>query len=305
MPRDRSPWRNVHFVDASNGSTLGGCYQKGSLTEETLIWILGNVLLVVEGDLVVRHQETNRTIVPSAQPVLPGTYEISASGTVHITNEPWVARIISTSISGRENAFVRGVRRRDQNCVISGEVNELAPWNDFTGLQAAHVFPLAKESLWIDNNYRRWITNIDEDSLESGINSIQNGLLMLESFHTRFDQYMFSVNPDDDYKITTFLPNSWGIDGRVLEPACRKPSGPDRVSDELLRWHFWQSVLANMRGSGEPLFETDFPSGRDQMAVLATEPYGKERLEMEVSERLKRAAHEVTSIQPVTVIFKG
>lgn len=30
----------------------------------------------------------------------------------------------------------------------------------------------------------------------SKINSIQNGLLMSRTLHTRFDQYLFSVNPD-------------------------------------------------------------------------------------------------------------
>jgi hypothetical protein len=30
----------------------------------------------------------------------------------------------------------------------------------------------------------------------SSINSIQNGLLMSETVHSRFDQYLFSINPD-------------------------------------------------------------------------------------------------------------
>jgi hypothetical protein len=42
-----------------------------------------------------------------------------------------------------------------------------------------------------------------------------------------------------------------------------------------------------MRGGGEPIFETDFPGGTDMMAALRTEPYGKERFEMELESRLK------------------
>jgi hypothetical protein len=38
-----------------------------------------------------------------------------------------------------------------------------------------------------------------------------------------------------------------------------------RLTDELLRWHFKQDVLANMRGAGEPIFEHDFPPGSDIM----------------------------------------
>jgi hypothetical protein len=44
-----------------------------------------------------------------------------------------------------------------------------------------------------------------------------------------------------------------------------------------------------MRGVGEPIFETDFPSGSDMMATLRDEPYGKERFEMELATRLKLA----------------
>lgn len=46
---------------------------------------------------------------------------------------------------------------------------------------------------------------------------------------------------------------------------CHDPADPHRVSDELLRWYFRQSVLANMKGAGEPVFEHDFPLGTDMM----------------------------------------
>jgi len=48
------------------------------------------------------------------------------------------------------------------------------------------------------------------------------------------------------------------LDGRVLGPVCRDSNNVRRVSDEPLRWHYRQSVLANMRGAGEPIFEHDF-----------------------------------------------
>jgi len=52
-----------------------------------------------------------------------------------------------------------------------------------------------------------------------------------------------------------------GLDGKTLDFVCRDPANPHRVSDQLLRWHFRQSVLANVRGAGEPIFEHDFPPG--------------------------------------------
>jgi hypothetical protein len=221
-----------------------------------------------------------------------------------VSDEAWFSRLISHAVSGQEDAFRTGVRARDGKCVISGEVNDLAPWENWAGFQASHVFPLEHESLWIQYDYGRWITNMDGVVGSSKINSTQNGLLMSTNLHERFDQYLFSINPDvsilelelvlviltlqkDGYKIISFAPNSWGIDGRILDPVCRNQDNPDRISDEVLRWHFRQSVLANMRGGGEPLFETDFPGGTDMMATLRSEPYGKERFEMELASRLK------------------
>ncbi|KAJ5243868.1 hypothetical protein N7489_003964 [Penicillium chrysogenum] len=100
------------------------------------------------------------------------------------------------------------------------------------------------ENLWIE--------------CDSKINSIQNGLLMDAALHILFDQYFFSINPDDGYEIVTFVPNHWQIDGRGLGPVCRRSNDPNHVGDNFLRWHFRQSVLANMRGTGETIFETDF-----------------------------------------------
>lgn len=57
----------------------------------------------------------------------------------------------------------------------------------------------------------------------------------------------------------------------------RNLAHPYRVCDELLRWHFRQSVLANMRGAGEPAFEHDFPPGMDIMKGIREGPRAKER----------------------------
>ena len=79
------------------------------------------------------------------------------------------------------------------------------------------------------------------------------------------------------------------LDGRTLNPICRNPADPHRVSDKLLRWHFRQSVFANMRGAGEPIFEHDFPGGTDMIKEICKGSYAKERLEMEFAMRLRGA----------------
>ncbi|KAK9364539.1 hypothetical protein V1509DRAFT_656132 [Lipomyces kononenkoae] len=200
---------------------LGGFYRKGSLTEASMVWILGNVLLVVEHQWSVRHRSSGRTIRLSSDPVL------IPPGNIRVSDEAWIARLISHSVS-------------DEKCLISA------------GFQAAHVFPLEYESLWIQFNYRRWIINMDSANL-----------------HTRFDQYLFSINPDDCHKIITFAPNHWGIDGKILGIIA---------------------IMYQMTCCGGTFDIASLLTCEAQGSLflrLRVEPYGKERLEMELGSRLK------------------
>ena len=63
-------------------------------------------------------------------------------------------------------------------------------------------------------------------------------------------------------------------------------NNPQRPVDQLLRWHFRQAVLANMRGAGEPIFEHDFPPGSDIVGQILSGPKAAERMEFEVFSRL-------------------
>ncbi|KAK9357195.1 hypothetical protein V1504DRAFT_399056, partial [Lipomyces starkeyi] len=104
--------------------------------------------------------------------------------------------------------------------------------------------------------------------------------------HELFDGFYFSINPDDGYKITCFDEDNMGLDGRILDPVCRDPNNDLSARDELLRWHFRQAVLANMREAGEPSFETDFPPGTDMMGEILSGPAAAKRMEAELSSRL-------------------
>jgi len=64
----------------------------------------------------------------------------------------------------------------------------------WTGLQAAHIFPIAYEGHWIEYNF---ISLISLPPVKGGnINSVQNGLLLRSDMHQQFDNYEFSINPD-------------------------------------------------------------------------------------------------------------
>ena len=61
---------------------------------------------------------------------------------------------------------------------------------------------------------------------------------------------------------------------------------PQRPRYELLKWHFRQAVLINMRGAGEPVFEHDFPPGSDIMGTILEGPKAAERMEFELFSRV-------------------
>ena len=81
---------------------------------------------------------------------------------------------------------------RDGRCVITH--TPCISINNWTGLRASHVFPLAYEKTFIESNSSRWITNLGEG--ETGINSCQNGLLLAATVHQLFDMYQIAIDPD-------------------------------------------------------------------------------------------------------------
>jgi len=75
----------------------------------------------------------------------------------------------------------------------------------------------------------------------------------------------------------------YDIAGRHLDQTFT--DNPLRPPDELLRWHFRQAVLVNLKGAGEPSFETDFPASSDVMGEIMRGPKAGERMEFELFSR--------------------
>lgn len=82
------------------------------------------------------------------------------------------------------------------------------------------------------------------------------------------------------------MPDPLGVDNRTLDPRCWDPQNPDRVSDELLRWHHRQAVLAHMKGAGQNSWETGFEDGTDVIGEILEGPDAAERMEAELFTRL-------------------
>ncbi|KAF2183590.1 hypothetical protein K469DRAFT_667810 [Zopfia rhizophila CBS 207.26] len=283
MPIDRSGGRNVHIYDSGDPTTvLGGLILANGVTNANFHSMM-EILFVFTGTFFLQDEGSTK-IEKDDHPLQPGKYFIVAADSFYINNEPWLVRTISHATGTRTQTFCDAVRSRDRRCVVSGREVLGADYNNWLGFEAAHIFPLAYEGYWNDNNYGRWITIPPADPTKGSINSVQNGLLLDSSIHQDFDGYCFSVNPDDNYKIVFFSFDSRGLSGKHLDQ--RLLNDPQRPIDQLLRWHFRQAVLANMRGAGEPIFEHDFPPGSDIVGDILHGPKAAERMEYELFSRL-------------------
>jgi hypothetical protein len=100
--------------------------------------------------------------------------------------------MISQHTGTRVQAFTDAVRLRDRRCVITGREAIRSYHGNWTGFEAAHIFPLAFEGLWKDFSYDRWIsTPPNGGEIEGGkINSVQNGILLDSAIHQDFDMFL-------------------------------------------------------------------------------------------------------------------
>jgi hypothetical protein len=146
------------------------------------------------------------------------------------------------------------------------------------------------------------------DQGPASINSVQNGLLLRSDIHSRFDHYDFAINPDvcvepslvhnyvdmifsqNGYRIVDFTEGG-RLDGHMLwinqnvEPRYRP-------SDALLREHFKQCVLANVKGADQQKedwmdLEDDHDLGNlSDWGQRIGGDEGPSRLELELASRL-------------------
>jgi HNH endonuclease len=198
----RSAVWDVHVYGSNDPTTvIGGlCLTPGvtnanfyAMTE--IIVIFSETSLQDENEVVFLRDENEIKIERDDHPLQPGKYYIVATSSFQLNNEPWLVRTISHATGSRVAAFCEAVRSRDRQCIISGiTVPTFRGTSFWDGFEAAHIFPLAYEGHWIDQNYGRWITI--PLSTGGSINSVQNGLLLSSEIHQLFDAYAISINPD-------------------------------------------------------------------------------------------------------------
>lgn len=273
------------WIGGNLDGPIGGLQCVDGLTNVDLLQMV-SILLITSSDRVVQDAH-GAVITENDDPVQPGDYIVSAN-TVEVNDEMVYTRASSIATGERVREFREAVQERDKRCVVS-KLENLNVEYGWAGFEAAHIFPLAYEQQWHENSYGRWISMVPAQGGE--INSVQNGLLLTSSLHQLFDQYFFTINPDNGFKVVLFMPadtfriGKEKLDGRLLN----HPAGP---SVQLLRWHFRQAVLANMRGAGEPIFEHDFQPGGDTMGEIMQGPKPAEHMQFQLFNRL--ASHMET-----------
>ncbi|PYI09742.1 hypothetical protein BO78DRAFT_415302 [Aspergillus sclerotiicarbonarius CBS 121057] len=227
----------------------------------------------------------------------PGKYAVlSRSGRplgVHVTDEQPIRRVLtpqppSSRLRANQAHFRDTLQRRDGGCVITGRRG--SPEEPWLGMIAAHIYPVSRLTSWNQNGYSRWVTDTTDPRLiaPNGLFSAQNGLLLDSTTHSFFDRFKVAHG----HKVVVFTRDSQQVGGRVLSPTTR-PSR-DRnltVSDDLLRWHFHQAILTNMKGSGERQWDLDYAGGDPMNIILAHEDAG-DIMEAELATRLGAYAGE-------------
>ncbi|KAH8154384.1 uncharacterized protein LAJ45_00911 [Morchella importuna] len=279
---NRSLGRDIHIYAASDptGPVLGGLILTNGVTNVNL-YSMVDIILILSS--IYHLQDARRSQLDrDDNPLQPGNYYVVTDGSISINDETCLTRTISLGTGTRVASFRNAVRDRDRRCVITGEDAVNADLGSWRGFEAAHIFPLAYLHHWNANNLGSLISIESTDG--EFINSVQNGMLLRSDIHVLFDGYEVSINPDDGYKIVCFLRDSKGIAGKHLDERFR--GDPRRPVDDLLRWHFRQAVLANVRSVGEPIFEVDFPPGSDMIGEILSGPKAGERMQYELFSRL-------------------
>ncbi|PUU76588.1 hypothetical protein B9Z19DRAFT_1129576 [Tuber borchii] len=193
------------------------------------------------------HRRSEQLVPRDNEPLQEGTYYTSMMGTVTISDELVVTSMEAIDTGRRCRFFPDAVRQRDRGCAITGTVAELGHHGVWWSFEAAHIYPLAYQGHWDEKNYDRWVKILPANGSDTKLNSIQNGILLRRDIHSHFDAYDVSINLDDHYGITCFSPALLGLNiaGRHLDQTFLDKK--NRPTDQILRWHFRQAVLVNMR----------------------------------------------------------
>ncbi|PUU84244.1 hypothetical protein B9Z19DRAFT_1060352 [Tuber borchii] len=258
----RAIGRNVYIFDPRDpGTILGGLMVTNGMTNTNFYSMVEIIFIFTTDYTLHRGQKSGPTIKRDDNPLQEGSYFVVTSGSLTINSEHWLIRADSLDPGPPTAEFCNSIRNRDRRCVISGARASSIHRGYWAGFSVTHIFPLAHEKYWNIHNYGSSISTLPKSG--RSIDSVQNGILLRSDIRCHFESYLVSINPDDNYKIVFFQDDNFGITDTHLSNLEAFLADPQRPLDQLLRWHYRQAVLANVRGQGELLFECHFPRDPD------------------------------------------
>lgn len=282
-----------------NGNILSSFWQYGIIDWELFYNCLRSVISSNEDWAVFRYEaatpgQHGASYPPSPKIPEPGTYILlRPDGTpIKVGWTTLAARVRHPTLSNtatQTEHYRSRVRARDPCCLISGLP---AVRGDYSRLKAAHIFPREHDIQWVSRGFPSRITDpapLAEVGGPAKIDSIQNVLLLRSDLRDAWDSYEFGVNPDRGYVVTPFVAGYDDIAGKVLK--LDHIQDPDlRPLDDLLRDHFLQGVLKNMKGGGEPTWDHEDALGGGGMDLSRQDIWGgttgRQHLEFELAHRL-------------------
>lgn len=117
------------------------------------------------------------------------------TGKIRVTDERPIFRALSRASTPLTDKFREQVRERDGMCVIT-KVKKSPRSLSWATFHAAHISPVAHENLLSEDDALRNSITVKNSPRESGIHSVQNGILLAGHVHSLFDLFQISVNPD-------------------------------------------------------------------------------------------------------------
>ncbi|PWN88803.1 hypothetical protein FA10DRAFT_268942 [Acaromyces ingoldii] len=311
MAAPPSPSRNVFVF--SREEEIAGFWQHGNVSKGRFrewleyCWRFEQGGSPVAWSLAERCDPANlqvrRVICPSADKEMakeampPGTFDVLSDGTwqpvdhvstSHVYHRRTISLNSSSPSSSKSITFADRIRARDRKCLITGLTTIHRSW---TRLHAAHIFARAHLDRWRTLGFDDLVDDTGRQLGDAKIDSVQSGLLLRADLHAAFNAHEFAVDVDNDYAIFDFTA-AGGEHGGRLDLDHLEPGSSERPLDALLRDHFWQAVLANVRGAPEVHDEepdddwTNPDTLRMDNDALHRTETGRLRLELELGSRL-------------------
>lgn len=254
----------IRFIDGFL-AMHGGFYASPNLTNAELSKMI-RIVFHAEGAFSIKLEPTDIELPNDQQPAQHGIYVLTPlrdGARVHATGQLILDRKMDSRHGNRD--LIHRVKNRDHgHCAITGMLkpNQEGKWPT---TKMAYIFPSGQGDVF---------SLLPFPTPPEGVHCAQNIITLEEHIYHAWETGLIAVDPDNGYRIISFDPSTQHCHGLDLHPVCRDPDDPWRVNDDLLRWHYHQTVVSNMRDDSRDYLRHPQPSDITALNPLLL-PYGR------------------------------